>query len=357
MDPRAQLRIVQEKVRYAKQQAGKATRSHHTPQLPWYATARGLCAVIGIILLIFSGLHWWGIQSALTENRLIALAYSVGLTLVPPLLASFILPWSPGARLFAKINAKGLGYSVIICSACFYVYYTYTLQYSWWLAQPVVAEAGMAQQQAILDIFLFIIFPGIVWMPVTREELVEMAYQEHMLHVYDLQTKTQLAEYRAMLMQAQAKTLKGVMQLASSDPKAAKWIAEIPIRISQQIDEQLKLVSEDIRSVAGVALPFEGLWDNTDLRDTLEYFADMIDPPQLPEPEEEYIEVAPVQKAKLAAATPMQAPTVSKPHPTEQASKATTGWPRPCKWCGEEFMDGGHLGGHMSKCSMRPKKA
>src|SRR5262245_3369660 len=90
-------------------------------------TAMLLLALVGMGA---SAIHWWGIQSNLTDNRLIAIGYTAILVLAPPILTSFLIPWSPGGMLLQKVNARTWGYVVVFGCALYLLYYSFQIQLS-----------------------------------------------------------------------------------------------------------------------------------------------------------------------------------------------------------------------------------
>ncbi|MEI6180260.1 MAG: hypothetical protein WCP31_05865, partial [Chloroflexales bacterium] len=169
----------------------------------WQFTAKSLLALLAVIAMIGSAVYWWGVQSQLTANWVVAGAFTAILVLAPPSLTSFLIPWSPGGMLLQKINARTWGYTVVIGAALYLLYYSFEIQYSWWASQPAVASTGLILQQVIIGIIGFIIIPALLWTPVTSEELVEQVRQAHLVRRYELQTQADIAILRATLLRAQ----------------------------------------------------------------------------------------------------------------------------------------------------------
>src|SRR5262245_8453224 len=144
-------------------------------------TSKTLLAGLVLIAMGGSAVYWWGVQSVLTENRAIALAFTAILVLAPPSLVSFLIPWSPGGMLLQKVNARTWGYLVVIACSLYLLYYSFQIQWSWWAAQPVVADTGLIYHQVLIGIIGFIIIPALLWTPVTSEELVEQVRQAHLV--------------------------------------------------------------------------------------------------------------------------------------------------------------------------------
>src|SRR5918911_1517993 len=136
-------------------------------------TAKTGLQIMAVFAMIGSGVYWWGVQSQLTTNMPVAMAFTAILVLAPPSLVSFLIPWSPAGMLLQKINARTWGYTVNTVAALFLLYYSYDIQYAWWLAQPVVAQSGYVLPQVLVGIIGFVIIPALLWPPVSSDELVE----------------------------------------------------------------------------------------------------------------------------------------------------------------------------------------
>jgi hypothetical protein len=223
--------------------------------------------------MIASATYWWGVQSQLTDNRLIAIAFTAILVLAPPALTSFLIPWSPGGMLLQKINARTWGYMVVIACSLYLIYYSFEIQYSWWSAQPVTADSGLTMQQVIIGIIGFIIIPALLWTPVTSEELMEQVRQAHLVKRYELQTAADIAILRATLMRAQEQTLKGWANLAVNEREE---LANTLRGLVGGIDATLKEIGQSVKVVSGAAIPFEALDDNEDIRGYLDFISDSL---------------------------------------------------------------------------------
>ena len=101
-------------------------------------TAKTLLIILALCTMLGSAVYWWSVQSVLTSNKFIAGAFTLIMVLAPPSLVSFLIPWSPAGMLLQKINARTWGYAVIIACSLVLLYYSFTIQYQWWLTQNVV---------------------------------------------------------------------------------------------------------------------------------------------------------------------------------------------------------------------------
>lgn len=236
-------------------------------------TAKTFLAIIAVIAMIGSAFYWWSVQSALTDNVIIAAAFTAILVLAPPSLTSFLIPWSPGGMLLQKINARTWGYLVIISASIYLIYYSFYVQYSWWLAQPVVVNTDLVIQQVIIGIIGFIIIPALLWTPVTSEELVEQVRQAHLVKRYELQTQADIAILRATLLRAQEKALIGFANLTVEEREE---LAAVMRSLVSGIDQTLNEIGQSVKMVSGATVPFEALDDNDDIRGYLDYIHDTL---------------------------------------------------------------------------------
>lgn len=240
----------------------------------WRFTAKSLLALLAVIAMCGSAVYWWGVQSQLTSNVVVAASFTAILVLAPPSLTSFLIPWSPGGMLLQRINARTWGYSVVICAALYLLYYSFEVQYSWWAAQPTVKETGLILQQVIIGIIGFIIIPALLWTPVTSEELVEQVRQAHLVRRYELQTQADIAILRATLLRAQEKALIGFANLTVQEKEE---LAAVMRGLVKGIDQTLRDIGDSVKTVSGAAVPFSALEDNADIRAYLEYISDTLE--------------------------------------------------------------------------------
>lgn len=234
----------------------------------WQFTAKSLLAVLAFVAMLGSAVYWWGVQSQLTNNQVVAVAFTAILVLAPPSLTSFLIPWSPGGMLLQKINARTWGYGVIIAASLYLLYYSFEIQYSWWASQPAVASTGLILQQVIIGIIGFIIIPALLWTPVTSEELVEQVRQAHLVRRYELQTQADIAILRATLLRAQEKALIGFANLTVQEKEE---LAAVMRGLVKGIDGTLRDIGESVKTVSGATVPFASLDDNDDIRGYLDY--------------------------------------------------------------------------------------
>lgn len=243
-------------------------------------TAKSVLSILAIVAMCGSAIYWWGVQSQLTSNMMMALAFTAILVLAPPVLTSFLIPWSPGGMLLQKINAKTWGYGVVIACALFLLYYSFEIQYSWWETQYTVRETHLVLQQVIVGIIGFIIIPALLWTPVTSEELVEQVRQAHLVKRYELQTQADIAIMRSTLLRAQEKALIGFANLTAAEKEE---LSDVMRGLVLGIDRTLKDIGQSVKTVSGATLPFASLEDNDEIRQYLDYIHDSLTANSLPQ--------------------------------------------------------------------------
>jgi hypothetical protein len=241
---------------------------------PMQFTSKSLLAILAVVAMAGSAAYWWGVQSQLTGNTVVAVAFTAILVLAPPSLVSFLIPWSPAGMLLQKVNARTYAFPVIIGCALYLLYYSFQIQWSWWAAQPVVANSGLIYQQVLIGMIGFIIIPALLWTPVSSDELVEQVRQAHLVKRYELQTQADIAILRATLLRAQEKALVGFANLTVEEREE---LAAVMNSLVGGIDKTLREVGQTVKTVSGVALPFDSmLEDNEDIRDVLNYIGDTL---------------------------------------------------------------------------------
>lgn len=173
--------------------------------------------LIGLVGLVAAAIFWWPVQSELSTNRTVAVAYTIGLVLAPPALWSFVIPWSPGGMLLFRIQQRTIGQLVVALAAVYFTCYSYQLQTSWWSAQPVTRDSNMITQQVLIGLLLYIVIPGLVWTPVDPEEFEKQVKQERLVKRYDMQTKADIAILDATLLRAQQRAAIGFANLLPAE--------------------------------------------------------------------------------------------------------------------------------------------
>lgn len=253
-------------------------------------TARAALRLVATIALIGSAWWWWGVQSQLTDNRLVAGAFTAIMVLSPPSLTTFLIPWSPGGMLLARIQMRTWGGVTVLACATFYVYYSWEIGVSYWLAQPVAAETGLAFEQVVIGIIGFILIPALLWTPVGDEELIETVRQDHLVRRYQLQTEADLTILRYKHLRSQQLALVGMSQLVTDERQE---LAGTMRDLMGEINGTLQQIGQGVEGGTHAVELFD-LDDAGDLRSILGYQAkeltsgplSVYEPPRraLPEP-------------------------------------------------------------------------
>jgi hypothetical protein len=246
----------------------------------FHITARNFLMFVSVVGMASAAVYWGGVQLALTDSWPIAIASAIIIVVSPPALISFVIPWSPGGMLLQKINARTLGYPVVLLCSLFFLWYVFDIQFSWWAAQPVVAETDLVLHQVGIWIIGSIIIPGLLLAQVTDDELVEAARQAHVVKRYRLQTQADLAILRSQLLRARQLTLRGFANLVSDEREELSNILQELVR---SIDSTLYEYNQGIKAVSGTVVPFESLEDNPEIQEYLDYVAESLESASMPD--------------------------------------------------------------------------
>lgn len=238
-------------------------------------TARNMLIILAAICMGASGIYWYGVQSTLIpDNKVVALAFTALLVLAPPSLVSFLIPWSPSGMLLQKVNARTWGMVVVAGCSVYLLYYSFQIQFSWWAAQPIVADSGLIYQQVFIGMIGFIVIPALLFAPVSSDELVESVKQAHLVKRYQLQSAADIAILRSTLLRAQELALVGFCNLTVNEKEE---LAVVMRGLVSGIDRTLKEVGQTVKAVSGVAIPFGNyLEDNQDITDILDYIGETL---------------------------------------------------------------------------------
>jgi hypothetical protein len=285
----------------------------------WQFTAKTGLAILAVVAMVGSAAYWWGVQSQLTPNVVVAMAFTAIMVLAPPTLVSFLIPWSPAGMLLQKINARTWGYTVITVAALFLLYYSFDIQYAWWSAQEVVRDSGYVLPQVLVGIIGFVIIPALLWTPVTSDELVEQVRQAHLVKRYELQTQADIAILRNTLLRAQEKALIGFANLTVQEREE---LASVMRGLVRGIDGTMKEIATSVKSVSGATVPFSSLEDNEQIKGYLDYISEALsDTSLLPNSARNS------ERLSTPQTTGMPSPTAAMPpRPTQQYAEERRGF-------------------------------
>ena len=130
---------------------------------PAAVTGRQVLLMVALGALAGSASFWWEVERTLTPSAGVAAAYTIILTLAPPTLMAFLLPWSPAGQLLARLRARTWGTLVVTLSALILGWYSVERQTAWWALQPVVAASGLTTLQVLIGLLGFVLIPALVW--------------------------------------------------------------------------------------------------------------------------------------------------------------------------------------------------
>lgn len=233
-------------------------------------TAKDAMNILAFIAMAGSALWHFEIQRQLSDHLPIIFAFSAILTLAPPTLTAFMIPWSPAGMLLQKVGYRTVGFWIALLCTAILIYYTFELQYSWWAAQNATQDAGLVWQQVIIGIIGFILIPALLWTPVRTDELTETVRQAHLVRRYELQTEADIAILRAQLLNAQAKSLIGLADLTVGERRE---LASAMRGLVVGIDQTLNSIGHSVNAMGGALQQYDALDDNQDIREYLGYVA------------------------------------------------------------------------------------
>ena len=219
---------------------------------PAAVTGRRVLLTVALGALAGSASFWWEVERALTPTAAVAAAYTIILTLGPPALMAFLLPWSPAGRLLARLRGRTWGTLVVMLSALILGWYSVERQAAWWALQPVVAASGLITLQALIGLIGFVLIPALVWAPTSDDELLQTIRQAELVARYAAQTQADLALLRAALLRAQALTRRGA---DAWTPDERAELEQILRGLVGGIATSLDQLARSVTSVTGVRIP------------------------------------------------------------------------------------------------------
>lgn len=190
---------------------------------------------------------WWEIQRALTSSFWLAVMMTIGCTILPPALLSFLFPSNPAGALVSKYNLKLPGTFLIILSSAWFVTYGYIMQEAYWSAQPAGPQ-GHAWAQAILGMVVGYIVPTLAWGLVGASDLAEELRQHQLVKQYEMEAEAQLAMIHSKLLEAQRLAAIGIAELTAEQRDELAWM--VPA-LNESIERTLQQMGQDFYRVAG----------------------------------------------------------------------------------------------------------
>lgn len=249
--------------------------TYQTPPLP-PAHRRGgfrftrntllLCAAVVVTLLNVP--FWWGIQAALTNSLWLAVSLTAGCVLIPPILLSFLFPWTPAGALVARLNAKLPGNFLVIVASLWFVYYGYTMQEAYWTAQPAGAQE-LGWSQAILGMTIGYVIPTLAWGLVGVSDLADELRQIQLVRKYEMEAEAQLAFIRSQVYRAQELAARGVANLTTTERQE---LAAILPALFEDMERSRQEIGQHVHRIAQTDSDF-ALHPNPDRQHLLGYYS------------------------------------------------------------------------------------
>lgn len=228
--------------------------------------AKDAMRLLAGIALICSGCFWFPIEWQLVGPQTwgdVAMAIGGGLFLVvgPPVLTSFLVPWSAAGQLLSNLKWRTVGQVVVLAASLYLLYHSFTILQAWWAARPMVAQTGLTTQQAVVGIIANILVPALLWAPVSSEELQYELRQHQLVERYKVQTAADIAILQKTLLQAQQKAAVGFANLTAGEREE---LAAVMHGLIAGIDQTQQEIAGNLQDAMGVAMQFPALADDAD---------------------------------------------------------------------------------------------
>ena len=184
--------------------------NEHYRRLQRHTTARSVFDWIALICLgaslaFWLTLHWAWLSppALLSMQSIVAIVMGLIYSLVTPLLWSAMAPSTPAGMMLQRTQTRTWGFVVMLGACGFLTWHGWRLIWSWWMAQPNVAETGEAMSLAIACLIGFVVVPALAWTATTPEQWMKAVEQAHAVHKLALQQKGELAIIKASLIRAE----------------------------------------------------------------------------------------------------------------------------------------------------------
>jgi hypothetical protein len=241
---------------------------------PLQITAKGILGILSLVCLGASLFMFYHINLVLSDGDWFLSGLMSAVTaLVPPAMTSFLFPSTPSGMLLQRIQWKFPGYTAVMIVWAFTVYYSGSLLWSWWAGMPTTVEAGLVPYQTVMSIIGFIIIPGLIWVPITDDELIDVVRQNHLIERYKIQEQADLALLRGLTLRARYLALRGLSNLTAGQQQEFHAIIT---GLVNGIDESLKAIGQSVRTVAGDIADFDGMSDNENIQVYLDGVSQML---------------------------------------------------------------------------------
>jgi hypothetical protein len=241
-------------------------------------SARDAMRLLALVCLLVSGFFWfpirWQVVGPTTvPEALIALSSGLFMVFGPPILTSFLIPWTPTGMLLQRLNIRTVGYAVVIGCALFLLYFAFIFQESWWSTRPVIVAADMVRFETIVGLISSIIVPALIWAPVGTDELIETARQAHLVKRYELQVNADIAILQRTLFRAQELAVKDLADLTDQE---RSWLAGALKGLVTGMDQTLRELAGTVERVSETSIRFQELSASPDIAELLAYITDTL---------------------------------------------------------------------------------
>lgn len=210
---------------------------------------------------------WWEIQRALTSSFWLAVMMTIGCTILPPVLLSFLFPSNPAGALVAKFNAKLPGTFLIVGASAWFIFYGYSMQEAYWSAQPAGPQ-GHAWTQAILGMVIGYIVPTLAWGLVGASDIADELRQHQLVKKYKIEAEAQLAMIHSKVLRAQQLAAMDVAALTVEQRTELAWI--LP-ELNASIEKTLEQMGQDVYRIANAQATYT-LQRNPEREYLLDYY-------------------------------------------------------------------------------------
>ena len=221
-------------------------------------SAKDVLRGLGFLSLLASAAFWGPVQWQLVSpvsygDMFIAASFTAFLVCGPPVLTSFLIPWSPGGMLLQKINGRTWGSVAVLVCAGYLFYYSFQILQAWWGSREVAVATGLVYNQTIVGLIAYIVTPALLWAPVSSEELAEQLKQAQLVERYRVQTSADIAILQTTLLRAQQKAAVGFANLAAGEREE---LAGVMRGLVIGIDETIQEIAGNLSTAAGVTMEF-----------------------------------------------------------------------------------------------------
>jgi len=293
----------------------------HYRRLRRHTTARSVFDWIALVCLCSSIAFWLTLHIAwlappavLSMQSIVAVVMGLIYALVTPLLWSAMAPSTPAGMMLQRTQTRTWGFVVMVGATGFLTWHGWRLIWSWWMAQPNVAETGEAVSLAVACLIGFVVVPALAWTATTPEQWMAAIEQAHAVRKLEMQQKGELAIIKASLIRAETLAAIG-------------WANLLPLEKDEAIAMQrglLMAASDNMRAVVKtLGLDAElsrSIMNDEEIASQLDYVKSAIDVvPQI-------APVARQEETRALAHTPARANG-----PSERAERAPAPYTEPHK--------------------------